>query len=625
MWIKKCIAIVLAAGLFFSMIVMPMGCAHRGTKIAQEPPLKGDDNPCYGSLLKLVLQGLAQGAAREVGGDAMGEILSLLGWGGGGNDQQYLDDMSRKLDNITTLLKNIQGELDELLKQLKITEDDIIANANNPTLEIGAISHTHDDLKKWSQSKAGSVNPLALAQFDITVEGPGGRDIDLQVYYIGLAILPVTPEVTRPVLDNFVKLALDKGDDLTHAYLGLEQYFSKLLYYQLEGVNLIVEAKNYRDKANIPQNDNQDAQRYLNDFNTTKLPPEVNNFINNVYFLILSRVNLVDSANFLPSEAQEILSRAHFFRVQALNLDHFGLRGTFIATQDLVSSVITIGARNKQTGQVYSGTGTLNTVSGTNLIQLKTYDYWSGNKVQPSSAYTVIEYDFGDVPLGDYDILDGNGAVIGSATVQKFKDDYTVPQDGSGTINYGHFTISRRVGAKDAFNNNVIWNWWYKDLKNTGANGSAAAGARYAGLKGSASNDKYCGDDELDANFIYTGSANTGLTINYSAHAYGKTQSSAIVNEEGSANSKIRYTIGIFDQTTGKVVHILKDTTKTTPDNGSESIDDHLQGNWFFPNPSPGHGYYIYFHCHIDGGSYRGSAGGNMTIDGIEGNVYITF
>jgi hypothetical protein len=624
MRIKKCSAIVLAAGLFFSMIVLPMGCVHRGTNIAQEPPLRGDDNPCYGSLLKLVLKGLAEGAAREVGGDAMGEILSLLGWGGGGNDQQYLHDMSQKLDYITTLLSNIQSELDELLKQLKIVEGDIIANANNPTIPINTIDSTHDDLKKLSQKKAGGVNPLALNQFDITVEGPGGLHIDLLVHDIGLAILPLTPEVTRPVLDNFVKLALDKGDDLTHAYLGLEQYFSKLLYYQLEGVNLIVEAKNYRDKANIPQNI-QNAQEYLDDFNTTKLPPEVDNFINNVYFLILSRVDLVDSAHFLPSEAQEILSRAHFFRVQALNLDHFGLRGTFIATQDLVSSVITIEARNKQTGQVYSGTGTLNTVSGTNLIQLKTYDYWSGNKVQPSSDYTVIEYDFGDVPLGDYDILDGNGTVIGSATVQKFKDDYTVPQDGSDTINYGHFTISRRVGATDAFNNNVIWNWWSKNLNNTGANGSAAAGARYAGLKGSASNDQYSGDVELDANFIYTGSATTGLTINYSAHAYGKTQSSAIVDEEGSANSKIRYTIGIFDQTTGKVVHILKDTTKTTPDNGSESIDDPLQGNWFFPDPSPGHDYYIYFHCHIDGSSYRGSAGGNMTIDGIEGNVYITF
>lgn len=615
MRLRRNAALLMLLATLFSSFAGPMGCADSHPDVKQRS-LLGDDAPFYGSLLQKVLSGLLQGAASKGGSAAMGEIMELLGWGGS-DDKSALDAMSQKLDQIVSLLGDIESTLESLLQQLNITEEEIIANTNDPSDAITNIKTSHQELQGLADGKdPGTVDQATLQTFVNRVENI--YVIDEKINAINDAIIP--PDIAKsPVLGNFTDLGINRvaqGKSLTDAYLGVESYFSQLLYYQLEGVNLFVETKIYRKKAGLSQIDGMDAQAYMDFFTKNELQPEVDNFMNNVCRLILSQVDLSDYDHFLPSDAPTILSRANFFRIQSLNEDHFGLRGTLIATQDLVSSVMTINARSRQTGRLYSGTGTLYTVQGV------TYDYWTGNAVKGSSDYTVIAYDFGDAAPGDYDILDANGNVIGSATVQTYKDDYTV--DASGTIHYGHFVIKKRVGQKDAFNNNAIWSWWNANLQNIGANGSAAA--RYTGLSGGAQNDAYNGDDELDAHFLYMGSANTGLTIHYfGVHAYGKTHSSSNSDAGGFAHSKIRYTIGIWDATTNKLVHIFNSATKTTPDSGSVGIDDYLQVDWSFPDPSPGHDYYIYFNCHIDGDSYYGNAGGDMTIDGIAGNVYITF
>jgi len=584
------------------------------------PRLQGDEAPFYGALLSKVLGGLVSGAAGKIGGDSMGYILNLLGYGGGG-DQQNLDAMSGKLDQIVSLLGDIKIELDRLLVQLAITEEEILLNTNNPTDSITHIKTVHESLQGLSKNKAGTVDKNSFFDpngFVDQVEG-GAQNIYYDVNRINEAIIPSTSAPT-PVLNNYTDLGINRiktqSKTLTDSYLGMEQYFSQLLYHQMKGVNLIVETKNLRDKAGKSQVvDGRDAKAYMDFFMQNKLNPQVDNFMNNVYRLILSQVNLVETDRFLPSEAQGILSRANFFRVQALNLDHFGLRGTLIATQDLLSGVMTMQARNKRTNQVYSGTGTLSTISG------KTYDYWEGNKVKPSDKYTFINYDFGDVPPRDYYILDGSGNVIGSATVQTFKDDYTV--DASGTINYGHFLLQLRYGAKDAFNRNPIWTWKVGPLKNAGADGSSDIRTRYVSLRGkSDGDDEYYGGAELKANFVYTGPANKGFTITYSAHAYGTAQTSLFF----AFKSTIRYTIEIRDNTTNQGVHPFGDRSVTSEQASLQQIDERPQGSWVFPNPSPGHEYSIVFSCHIEGSSsFWGSAKGDMTIDSIVGNIYITF
>jgi len=617
---KRNIAFILSLVLLLSF-ASPMGCGD-SSPVERHRTLLGDEETFYGSLLQKVISGLFEGAEHEIGSNVMGEILDLLGWGSS-SDQQYLDAMTQTLQDIVNLLGDVIKTLNALLIQLNITKEEIIANTNDPTNAITQIETAHEELQGQAQGKdPGTVDEATLKTFVDRVENI--FVIDEQINAIHDAILP--PDIAKtPVLDNFAALGINRieqqSKSLTDAYLGLETYFSQLLYYQMEGVNLFVETKIFRTKAGLPQIDGMDAKAYMDFFNKNKLQPEVDNFMNNVYRLILSQVSLADSSSFLPADTSAILSRANFFRIQALNQDHFGLRGTIISTKDIISGVIPLRAVNKEnTDDIYDGSGTLSTASG------KTYDFWQGDHVSGNSDYYVISYDFenvGDVPNdGTYDIIvDVKETVLASPTVQSYTPDYV--QEDTGKISYGHALMHKRVGAKEAFNNNATWSWWSTDLKNTGANGNASV--RWTGLEGGAQNDDYHGEDELDAHFVYSSSVSAPITIHYSAHAYGSTSSSSNSDAGGFANSKIYYRIGLWDGTTSRDVHRFKANQVTTPDSGSASLGDHVSGSFVFDDPSPGHDYYVYFNCQIDGNSYYGSAKGKITIDSIEGNLYVSF
>lgn len=618
---KRNLSFILSIAVLLTFTSL-MSCSDSDSEpVENHRTLLGDEQPFYGSLLKKIISGLIEGAGQKIGYKTMGEILELLGWGSGG-DQEYLDAMTQKLQEIVNLLGEIINSLKALLLQLDITEEEILANTNDPTAAITKIGTAHEELQGLAQGKkSGTVDEKTLKDFVLRVENT--FVIDEQINTIHDAILP--PDIAKtPVLNNFASLGINRitqgSKNLADAYLGLETYFSQLLYYQMQGVNLFVETKVFRTKAGLPQIDGMDAQAYMDFFTKNKLKPEVENFMNNVYKLILSQVSLENSSTFLPADAPAILSRANFFRAQALNQDHFGLRGTLISTKDLISSVIDLNAKNIQTSDAYQGTGVLSTASG------KTYDFWQGNHVSGVSDYYAINYDFenaGDAPGdGTYEIVLGKeGTILAYATVQNYTSDYV--KDKKGTISYGHALMYKRVGARDAFNNNATWSWWEKELKNTSANGGASS--RWTGLSGGAQNDDYHGEDELDAHFVYSSTESAPITLHYSAHAYGTTESSSNSSAGGFANSKIYYRIGLFDATTNRNVHEIKTNQVTTPDSGKASLNDHVTGKFVFPNPSPGHDYYVYFNCQIKGNSYYGSAKGDITIDSIERNIYLSF
>lgn len=255
MKLKKCISTILMVIFLFSITAGPMGCGDSKPTV-KDPPLQGDGASINGALLSKVVGGLVDGAYGQVGGDVMGLILNLLGYGGGSGDQSALNAMSAKLDQIVSLLKDIKNQLDQLLLQLKITEEEILANTNDPTNAITQITSVHEELQGLSKKNAGSVDQTTLTGFTNRVENV--YNIYAQVNTIHNAILPPTV-VKAPVLNNFTDLSINKGNSLMDSYLGLEQYFSQLLYYQLEGVNLIVETKIYRKKAGLPQIDGREA------------------------------------------------------------------------------------------------------------------------------------------------------------------------------------------------------------------------------------------------------------------------------------------------------------------------------------------------------------------------------
>ena len=606
-----------SAGLVtFMMLGGVGGCGGSSNSPTPTPTPPLGDGSFYGSLINVAITGLVKGAAENFGSDAMGQMLQLLGWGSGSGDQAALDAMNQKLDQIISALGQIETQLGLLETHLSITEDDILKNVNDPTAAITEITTFQGELTALSNSNAvGTVNQsMILSNYANQFEASFKVDVDVQTIHD--AMIPPT-SVKAPVLDNFVNLCtlqISAAVTLTDCYQGLELYFSQLIYNQIKGVNIAVESKVAQEKGGLVPLGT--AKTYMTNFRANTLQPEVATFQASVRKLILNQADLINTATFLPSDAAAILARADFLAIQTLAQDHFGLRATLIATQDLVSAPIAVTAKNKATGKTYPGTGTMATAYG------PTHDSWSGNKVSSNNAYNVVSYDFGTVPNGNYNIVDQNDNVLATAQVQTYTTDYVVSAD-KGTVNYGNTVFAKRLGAKDGFNNNATWNWWTQNLYNTGANGNATV--KWTGLEGSAQNDSYSGRDELDAAFIYNNSRSLPITIHYAAHAYGTTYSDANSGAGGSAQSGILYNIGLWDATTNQEVNRFYTNQVSTGGTGKNALGDWPNSSFYFPNPSPGHYYYLFFYCTINGSSQYGQAGGQITIDGIAGNLYVTF
>jgi len=115
---NKLISIIVIVSLLFSFTVGPMGCGDSKT-VVEYPPIQGEESSFFGDMIFKVLEGLLSGSVDEIGSFAMGQILNLL-FGGGHDDQSALDAMSAKLDQIVSLLNNIENELQQLFPTLTI-------------------------------------------------------------------------------------------------------------------------------------------------------------------------------------------------------------------------------------------------------------------------------------------------------------------------------------------------------------------------------------------------------------------------------------------------------------------------------------------------------------------------
>ena len=580
--------------------------------------MSGEGTSYFGANIEQILEGLRDGATGELGGDTMGYILQLI-FGGGSGQQDILDDMNKKVNEILAMQEEILNKLDELLNEIEITKDEIIANTNDPTNAISKIDTSYKRLKGLSTAKAGTVSKETILAFIEYVENT--EDIYNRVDRINSAILPLT-SVKIPVIDNLVDLALTECNsssswesELASSYAALEKYFMQLIYWQLMGVNLIIETKVFRKKNNMPQIDNYSAKQYLDLYVSQMLVPQVENFMKNVSRLILnqSHMNVVET-NFLPQNTADILSRANFFHIQALNQAHYGLRGSFIATIPM-DEALSLRASNDDSGDVYqSEKSTFSRATGVR------YDYWKYHDVKPSTQYNICTYDFGDLPVGPYSILDDNNKSLAKVDVETYKADYT--KSSEGKIKYGHFLSYDVPGAKLAFSQNAHWHWWSKDCYNVNVRGSGTAGDRYTHLDQNVSyvddKDTYHGTAELDSAFTFNGDRGEGVTVHYSATAYGK----ANVDGVACGGSTISYEILLYDNTTHQTVRDFASNKKESS-SWTRSIDEKPSGSFFFHDPSPGHEYYVAFVVHIEGEAIECEVGAEMSLKDMV--VYLTF
>ncbi len=583
----------------------------------------------YGNLLKSILKGLSNAAGKKLSGEVLGYILSLLGWGDDGNseDHRLLEDMESKLEDILNILVDVINELARLEKILAIQEEEILANVNDPTAAITQIGTFQAELQNLNKDmKPGSISKQRILDFAKNVED--NYQIENDVNTIHDAILPPTI-VKSPVLDNLTDLCINRvsqGQDMMDAYRMLELYFSQLLYNQLRGVNLVVEAKLAREKDGYYVEGA--AKHYMDNYQKNILVPQVENFQNNVWRLILTDVDLINASTFLPSQARQILARADFFVAQVLG-ESAGLRGYIISTTNLLDDAPSLLAALHNDSEADSSIPSriepiepvsfkINTVSG------KPYDHWKGNRVSRVSDYYVISYNFGVQDPGQYDIYlkDASGTLhlASSSVVEKYNQDYE--KDAQGDVNYGSFLISNRVGAKDAFDQNSVWKWHAWDLKNVSADGGEST--RYVGMRGGGQNITYGGKGGLYATFVYAGEKSAPITIHYHARVSGSTSSSASTQTSGHAKTRIYYAVGIADAYTGHFLH--HDVgSKTTGDSGSASLDITVNTAWTFNDPVPGREYFIYFNVEASGESYRGTAKSSIKVDNIKGHQYVSF
>jgi hypothetical protein len=574
----------------------------------------GDEESNFeGRLLQVVIEGLLTGASEQAGAGAYGNILSLLGWGGSGSDNNYVQ-MQNTLNDIDAGIAEIKTELTAIQSQLEMSTDEIIANTNDPTTAITQITTFDDKLQELSATGTpGKGDRPSILAFAGNVEG-GGYCIRTDVNSIGNAIIP-PDAVKRPVLDNYARLLIvrmeTKGVGLKDAYFALETYFSQLLYYQMQGVTLVVEADTaVSASGGAPVAGT--AASYYQHFKDYQLAPEIQNFMDNTWRLIAARGSLAHTTGFLPAEAEGIAARAEFLRTQTLAMDHFGLRAHAVVTSNH-SGELTNATASAANGTTYPAKGTTKTISG------PIYDSWRGDKVSSSTDYEVVTFDFGAVPAGSYTMSGPAGFSPAAVLVQPYTADYTA--DPAGKILYGCALGHTRIGALEAFAAGAAGAgrvWHHDGASRVNFGGDLAAGS--ISVSGDEANDSFSGEIEVDYRFVYDGPQPAIVTIPTQAHTHGSvaTAIETGMDRPGSAAAKISATMGVWDATAGKTVSAASSWSKDVSKNQKASIDERLPKTFAF-TAQPGHSYTVYFTANVSGSGHGGSATAQLTVDSLKG------
>ncbi|MCC6495934.1 MAG: hypothetical protein IT193_06700 [Propionibacteriaceae bacterium] len=583
------------------------------TEPAEYATVLGDEESNFeGRLLQVVIEGLVTGAAEQAGGDAYGNILAVLGWGGSGSDDY--SRMQKTLNDIDSGIAEIRTELAAMQSQLKITEDEIIGNNNDPTAAITEITTFDDELQGLSAAGSpGKGDPRTVLAFAGKIEDRYGIEND--VHSIHDAMIPQT-QVKSGVLDNFteeliLRMNASSGVGLKDAYLALEMYFSQLLYYQMQGVTLVVEAKTAVVAGGGTEVGSSAAQ-YYRDFTTNKLAPQVQRFMDNTWRLIAARVSLAHTSGFLPAEADHIAARAEFLRTQTLAMDHFGLRAHAVVTSNHSGELVSATAKAAD-GTAFTANGTItSTVHAAAL-----YDSWKGNQVSPSDEYQVVTFDFGARPAGTYTISGPAGFAPAAVQVQAYTADYQT--DPAGKILYGCALGHTRVGAVEAFAAGAGGAAQTEEPGAASPPGASPATGKIS-ISGHKVNGSYSDETQVEYRFVFGGSKATKVTIPSQAHAYGKVSTSIEIDMDGggSAHADIAATMGVLDATTGKMVGALSSWSAESDSNQKASLDKRPPKAFVF-TAQPGHRYAVYFAVSASGSARDGAATSELTIDSMNG------
>lgn len=581
-------------------------CFFENDSNTTDEPLGSDG--FTGSTFSFILDGLAKGMLSTVGGGVMGDFLSILGWGDSGNseEEQTLENIDSKLTQISDELVTMEGELQTILTDIKVSEDSIKNDVDWPRNAINNIDTATQSMQLLGvEAKPGEGNRTKIKKLASKILG-AEYDIPNQV----MAIYNSIEGNPTPLLSNYVdqvmlRLAYNDNKNLQKAYQGFEYYTSELLNNQIKGVNLVVEAHKAQD-------DNSSAKKYLECYDSNAsgdsecnlLYKEIgdmnnaNSFIYNTVSMVLKNAPIYDP--FLPSSAESIFKRAEFYRLLMTGTDKkkFGLRIFYISTADMEKAPNVISATKSGFSKRCE--------SISHTIKGRMYDLWGdGNTtVKPSMDYNVVEY-YCDIPNGKY-VLFPEFAVtsptpipikpIGNAEVNQYNANYTETDDGN--ISYGFVLVTKNAPNKFT-ESSKQWSIQKPDKDNY--NSSTSGSANDWPIKAYAYNKKDGYESnahiELDGNFHYGDEDEKKMYIDYHAKFYTKADA-PFSNATGGGDAYSYYYVGVYDKTDGGYASAdCKNKTyyRLHASSTQDYSSHHDISNYCSFTAKPDHDYYIYF------------------------------
>ena len=557
------------------------------------------EEPPAGGMIGDIVNGLIDGATGEIGGDAIGMLLSLLGWGNGPDYTDDFDRMFGTLSEIKLMIQGVENDLKLLSRQLSISTDTVLANINNPTNAINRIASLHDDLENMTQDKKpGEGDKKDITHFAKIINDPLHTRLDVD--QIHDAIHPLT-QPPKPVLNNFMELCTYKKPDVFSVYLALEKYTSQLLMYQLEGVNLIVEAENVLSPPDPNDPSNSNASIYMENYKK-KLTDELSDpsngvsFTYNVWNLILNNVKLENpDTDMLPEEASQILARAEFFTRSAIS--------GFSSKKNFGGTVLVFSTKNTKTPPAIGIKGKKSKPVKVYSIPGKTYDLWDNENISPENLYDVYVYEFESLPPGNYKVYDlKSGKTLGTLEVKTYNKDFEVKSNGAYT--FGLLALGRRK-PNHFEEKSGKWHVYKKSAQNITFIGKADKWP--FGIHGTLDKNgyEYFGEVYLNGHFRYKGEYERKITIHYylDYSGYNEAYSNA---QYGSAESCSSIRVSIWDATTSKTLPYEPKNKKycTNPykeyssvGNGRQDFGSSIDHSCTF-HAKPGHLYYLVIRLH---------------------------
>lgn len=276
-------------------------------------------------------QNFASGVVGSAGGLALSAALEAIGLQAPADARVLakLEEMDQKLTQIISEINGVKTLISDLSKKLDIVKLELQIEIGNKSLTDAKASiptHYSDLISLVKRRKAGEIiNPASIKTFADNILGTW--DIAKHVTAISQALLE-TPNEDHPsgLLQGWTELFIDrmgkrkKSPKLYNFYLNLESRFLQYLGTQIQGVLLVLTAKNYGAE---PGSISKDAANYLwEKYFGEALWPQVEHFRWCAYRLALSQGEFRSPAPIaemagLPPDLQKILLRTDLIALLA--------------------------------------------------------------------------------------------------------------------------------------------------------------------------------------------------------------------------------------------------------------------------------------------------------------------